>query len=294
MSFADASLVIPTTYSVPVDPPRDGHRRALARCTLVRHPGLAEITSVDEADGDLTVTWVAPAESRPLSGEVLHITADQAIRALASVAAGLAQLHDADCVHGAVGIERMWVRPDGSGAIAPGTATGTPAGDVHDFVTLLRELLPSHSVGGDLAHLLVIGSDPDPDARPSMARVAAVLDVARRRLAPPSSPPAQRRAGTCPEPAAWPGETARPSSSAPLSQATPSAKVSRARHAASAGRPSRRPSWRVTAALVGVAIAGVLVIGAARSPQAPLVCPAAATPQTPPAVSPDRSSDRSS
>lgn len=294
MSFTEASLGTPTTYSVPVEPPRDARRRALARCALVRHPGLAEITSVVEVDEGLAVTWVAPASGQPLSAGVPGPTAEGAIRALAPVAAGLAQLHDADCTHGAVSIDRVWARPDGSGVLAPGIAAGTPADDVHDLIALMRELLPSHSVGSDLAHLLVLGSDPDPDARPSMARVAAVLDLARRRLAPPSSPPAQRRAGTCPEPGSWPDETARPSSSIPLSQASPSAKVSRARHAASAGRPSRRPSWRVTAALVGVAIAGVLVIGAARSPQAPLVCPAAATPQTPPAVSPDQSSDRSS
>lgn len=293
-STTDAALAMSTTYALHLDPPRDARRRALARTSLVRHPGLAEIASVVEADDGLVVTWVAPAVARPFADSITGRTAESVIRAFASVAAGLAQLHDADCVHGAVGIERVWVRPDGSGVLAPGIAAGAPADDVHALVEVMREVLPSHSVGADLAHLLVIGGDPDPDARPSMARVAAVLDLARRRLAPPSSPPAPRRAGTCPEPGVWGDAAATPSASIPLPPPPPSVKASRARHAAPAGRLHRRPSWRAIAALAGVAVASVLVIGATRGPEAPLVCPAAATPQTPPAVSPDRWSDHSS
>ncbi|MFM8240828.1 MAG: hypothetical protein ACKOAW_11020 [Actinomycetota bacterium] len=241
------------------------------------------------------------------------------------VAAGLAQLHDADCAHGAVALDRVWVRPDGAGLIAPGIAEGVATDDIRDLVSLMRDLLPAHSVGGDLASLLIMGADPDVSARPSMARVAAILDLARRggqaapvglarrvgqaapvglarrggqaapvglarrRSAPLTSPPAQRRAGTCPEPVVFP-------------LTTPSAKVPRARHAAPAGRLPRRPTWRMVAVIAGTVAAGVLLLGAARGSDAPVVCPAASpattspttTSQMPPGQSPDRWSDRSS
>ena len=293
------------TVVVPVQQPRDSRRRALTRAAVVRHPGLADITSVHDVEIGLEVSFCPPSGARPLEIDEREWSADDVVRLLAPVAAGLAQLHDADCVHGAVTLDRVWVRPDDAGLIAPGIADGVTTDDVRDLVSLMRDLLPAHSVGADLASLLIMGTDPDASARPSMARVAAILDLARRvgqaapvglawrvgqaapvglarrRSAPLTSPPAQRRAGTCPEPVVFP-------------LTTPSAKVPRARHAAPAGRLPRRPTWRMVAVIAGTIAAGVLLLGAARGSDAPVVCPAATTSQMPPGQSPDRWSDRSS
>lgn len=291
MSSTDALPRAATVAVVhPLLPPRDAQRRVLARASAIRHPGLAEIIEVAEIDTGLQVSFALPFGAQPLPVD-LPSSPEALVRLLAPITAGLALLHDAECVHGAVSIASVYARSDGAGVLAPGSGSGAIADDVHDVVAILRDLLPSHSVGSDLAHLIVVGTDPDPSVRPSMARVAAILDLARRRLAPPTSPLAQRRAGTCPEPQP-------PLSGLPAGSPHPagSATVTRARHAAPAGRPRHRLSWRMAAALAGIAVAGVLAIGAVRSSDAPLVCPApaAATNPTPPAGWLDRSSDRSS
>ncbi|MFM7211585.1 MAG: hypothetical protein ACKOYQ_06210 [Actinomycetota bacterium] len=313
MSYTQLPDGTPMTVVVPVLSPSDSRRRALTRAAVVRHPGLVDITSVREVETGLEVSFCPPAGARQVEVDEREWAADDVVRLLAPVAAGLAQLHDADCAHGAVALDRVWVRPDGAGLIAPGIAEGVATDDIRDLVSLMRDLLPAHSVGGDLASLLIMGTDPDVSARPSMARVAAILDLARRggqaapvglarrvgqaapvglarrRSAPLTSPPAQRRAGTCPEPVVFP-------------LTTPSAKVPRARHAAPAGRLPRRPTWRMVAVIAGTVAAGVLLLGAARGSDAPVVCPAASpattspttTSQMPPGQSPDRWSDRSS
>lgn len=286
MSSTDALPRAATVAVVhPLLPPRDAQRRALARASAIRHPGLAEIIEVAEIDTGLQVSFALPFGAQPLPVD-LPSSPEALVRLLAPIAAGLALLHDAECVHGAVSIASVYARSDGAGVLAPGSGSGAAADDVHDVAAILRDLLPSHSVGSDLAHLIVVGTDPDPSVRPSMARVAAILDLARRRLAPPTSPLAQRRVGTCPDPL-QPGGSPHPAGSAT---------VTRARHAAPAGRPRHRLSWRMIAALAGIAVAGVLAIGATRTSDAPLVCPApaAATNPTPPAGWLDRSSDRSS
>lgn len=286
MSSTDALPRAATVAVVhPLLPPRDAQRRALARASAIRHPGLAEIIEVAEIDTGLQVSFTLPFGAQPLPVD-LPSSPGALVRLLAPIAAGLALLHDAECVHGAVSIASVYARSDGAGVLAPGSGSGAAADDVHDVAAILRDLLPSHSVGSDLAHLVVVGTDPDPSVRPSMARVAAILDLARRRLAPPTSPLAQRRVGTSPEPL-QPAGSPHPAGSAT---------VTRARHAAPAGRPRHRLSWRMIAALAGIAVAGVLAIGATRTSDAPLVCPApaAATNPTPPAGWLDRSSDRSS
>ncbi|MFM8773937.1 MAG: hypothetical protein ACKOFP_08920 [Actinomycetota bacterium] len=234
MSYTQLPDGTPMTVVVPVLSPSDSRRRALTRAAVVRHPGLVDITSVREVETGLEVSFCPPAGARQVEVDEREWAADDVVRLLAPVAAGLAQLHDADCTHGAVALDRVWVRPDGAGLIAPGIAEGVATDDIRDLVSLMRDLLPAHSVGGDLASLLIMGADPDVSARPSMARVAAILDLARRggqaapvglarrRSAPLTSPPTQRRAGTCPEPVVFP-------------LTTPSAKVPRARHAAPAG-----------------------------------------------------------
>ncbi|MBM3689059.1 MAG: hypothetical protein FJW80_05295 [Actinobacteria bacterium] len=281
MSYTQIPDSAPLTVVVPVLSPSDSRRQALTRAAVVRHPGLVDITSVREVETGLEVSFCPPAGARRLEVHEREWSADDVVRLLAPVAAGLAQLHDADCVHGAVTLDRLWVRLDGAGLVAPGIAHGVATDDVRDLVSLMRDLLPAHSVGGDLASLLIMGSDPDVSARPSMARVAAILGLARRRSAPLTSPPAQRRAGTCPEHVVFP-------------PTTPSAKVPRPRHAAPAGRLPRRPTWRMVALIVGTVAAGVLLLGAARGSDAPVVCPATTTSQMPPGQSPDRWSDRSS
>ena len=286
MSSTDALPRAATVAVVhPLLPPRDAQRRALARASAIRHPGLAEIIEVAEIDTGLQVSFALPFGAQPLPVD-LPSSPEALVRLLAPIAAGLALLHDAECVHGAVSIASVYARSDGAGVLAPGSGSGAAADDVHDVAAILRDLLPSHSVGSDLAHLVVVGTDPDPSVRPSMARVAAILDLARRRLAPPTSPLAQRRVGTSPEPL-QPAGSPHPAGSAT---------VTRARHAAPAGRPRHRLSWRMIASLAGIAVAGVLAIGATRTSDAPLVCPApaAATNPTPPAGWLDRSSDRSS
>ena len=286
MSSTDALPRAATVAVVhPLLPPRDAQRRVLARASAIRHPGLAEIIEVAEIDTGLQVSFALPFGAQPLPVD-LPSSPEALVRLLAPITAGLALLHDAECVHGAVSIASVYARSDGAGVLAPGSGSGAIADDVHDVVAILRDLLPSHSVGSDLAHLIVVGTDPDPSVRPSMARVAAILDLARRRLAPPTSPLAQRRVGTSPEPL-QPVGSPHPAGSA---------MVTRARHAAPAGRPRHRLSWRMIAALAGIAVAGVLAIGATRTSDAPLVCPApaAATNPTPPAGWLDRSSDRSS
>ena len=298
MSSTDALPRAATVAVVhPLLPPRDAQRRALARASAIRHPGLAEIIEVAEIDTGLQVSFALPFGAQPLPVD-LPSSPGALVRLLAPIAAGLALLHDAECVHGAVSIASVYARSDGAGVLAPGSGSGAAADDVHDVAAILRDLLPSHSVGSDLAHLVVVGTDPDPSVRPSMARVAAILDLARRRLAPPTSPLAQRRVGTSPDPLQPGGSAKPPLSGWPVGSPHPagSATVTRARHAAPAGRPRHRLSWRMIAALAGIAVAGVLAIGATRTSDAPLVCPApaAATNPTPPAGWLDRSSDRSS
>jgi hypothetical protein len=179
---------ITTLLTLPPDlVERDRVRRQALRAGAIEHPGLAPLRSADFAGDGLALTWAVPVDSHPMGSN------DDAIAVLAPIAAGLAVLHDAGVAHGGVTADAVHVS-GGRGLITGWRPGGSPADDVAALIGLLDAALPSGSVGADVVHLLVAGVDPDPDVRPSMARVASVLDSASRCASPPVSPPAQRRA----------------------------------------------------------------------------------------------------
>lgn len=272
MTISDTLTQPPTVHvNAPLEA-REHARRQLLRAAAVRHPGLAEVTQVCIDDGGVVATYAVPSNARAVQF-MPPATSTDVVRLLAPVAAGLALLHDAGLVHGAVGVDRLWRCDLLNGILGPGPGVGDAPDDVHDFAALLESLLPDRSVGGDIAHLLIVAQDPEIGVRPSMARIAAVLDAADRRLHPPVSPPAQRRASYEPE--------GRASEATPDGLPTAIAVRSqrRARHAAPVGRPAVRLSWRVIAVALGVGAVAILGLGAVSGADVPAMCPA------PPALS---------
>lgn len=275
----DACMSTPTTsittlLALPPDlVERDRVRRQAMRAGAVQHPGLASLRSVAFAGDGLALTWEIPAGSHLIASD------DDPICAVAPVAAGLALLHDAGLAHGGVRSDAVHVS-DGRGCLAAWQPGGTPEGDVLALVSMLDHWLPRGSVGADVVQVLVAGADPDPTVRPSMARVAAVLDGAARRHSPPISPPAQRRArlDDAPPPRiVEPVAATVPSRRAP--EPTSSAPRARGRHAAhraSAGAIAiPRVSWRWGLALAGGAAAALLGLSAMGSTGAAQeICPA--------------------
>lgn len=271
---------ITTLMSLPPDlVERDRVRRQALRAGAVRHPGLAPLRSAQFAGDGLALTWEVPSGSEAMSA------GDDPIAVLAPIASGLALLHDAGLAHGGVVSDAVHVS-EGLGCLTGWRPGGSAEGDVAALVALLDEWLPRGSVGADVVQVLVCGADPDPAVRPSMARLAAVLDGAARRdptPSPPISPPAQRRARLVDVP---PPHIAQPVAAAvPAHRALepiPSAPRARGRHAARrapAGSlvTSLRMPWRWGLALAGaaaVAFLGLSALGSTGSAQE--VCPAPA------------------
>lgn len=286
----DTTKTITTLLTLPPDlVERDRVRRQALRAGAVHHPGLAPLRSAAFAPEGLTLTWDVPADSREFGPD------DDAVAVLAPIASALAVLHDSGLAHGGVASDAVHVSSSQAGptqvtstrgSLAGWRPGGTPEGDVRAVVALLNSWLPSGSVGADIAHLLIAGADPDPSARPSMARLAAALEGAAARLSPPISPPAQRRArlDDAPPPRiAEPVAAAVPAHRAP--EPTASARRARGRHAArrapagptlSSAALVRVP-WRWGVALAGaaaVAFLGLSALGSSGSAQE--VCPAPA------------------
>ena len=266
MSIFETAHVATLRIPVPA-PDADRTRREVLRVSAVRHPGLCVVDEVAVTRDGVEVTYAVPDLSRPVSpGEQMEM--QDALRLIAPVAAALALLHDAGFVHGGVDIDRLWRRPDGGGVLAPGSGHGDPGDDVRDVALLLQALLPERSVGADIAQALIAGADPDTAVRPSMARMAAILDAAVRRAGPPTSPPAHRRvrASAVLPLAAEPTRPDRGGAPAP---------AGRGRHAVAApvGRFSIRPSWRLIAVLVGIGGVAYVGLGAIQGGAAPDVCP---------------------
>ena len=215
---------ITTLLSLPPDlVERDRVRRQALRVGAIEHPGLAPLRSADFAGAGLALTWAVPADSHAMD------SGDDAIAVLAPIAAGLALLHDAGVAHGGVTADAVHVS-GGRGLLTGWRPGGSPADDVADLIGLLDAALPSGSVGADVVQLLVAGVDPDQQVRPSMARVASVLDSTSRCASPPISPPAQRRARL--------DDALPPRTAPPVAAAVPQPRIAgAARH----GRLPRRP-----------------------------------------------------
>jgi hypothetical protein len=252
---------------------RDRIRRQALRVAAVRHEGLAPLREVAFAGEGLALTWELPVTSEGLVADA------SALSALAPVAAGLAQLHDAGLAHGGVSEANVHVQA-GRGVLSGWRPGGCPEGDVAALVAVIDSCLPPASVGAEIAQILIAGSDPDPAARPSMARIAAALDRAAVYAAPPISPPAHRRAHVVHEGEADTSSLRAVASPAPKSPTdlAPHPR-GRGRHAASPGPRaatalSIRVPWRWGVALAGVAAAaflGMSALGSAGSAQG--ICP---------------------
>lgn len=262
---------------------RDRIRRQALRVGAVRHEGLAPLREAAFAGEGLALTWEIPIDAEPLAAGV------DALAALAPVAAGLAQLHDAGLAHGAVTHASVHVHA-GLGVLSGWRPGGGPERDVADLVALLDTCLPPGSVGADVAQMLIAGADPDPASRPSMARIAAVLERASRMSFAVTSPPAHRRARVDDAPLetrAIPSvRTAAPVIDRPARQRAVRDSTRRGRHAAHAApaRPLRltggRMPWRWGVAIGGAAAAAFLgfsALGSAGSAQE--TCPAPASAQ---------------
>jgi len=253
---------------------RDRVRRQALRVGAVRHDGLAPLREVAFAGEGLALTWEIPAESARME------VGDAALVALAPVAAGLALLHDAGLAHGGITGDCVHVHA-GRGVLSGWRPGGTPEDDVTDLVALLDACLPPASVGAEVATMLIAGSDPDPAARPTMARLAAALERAAAASAALISPPAHRRARLTEAPPPRPVEPRDTRDAAHRSDPLPG----RGRHAAPrapAGARSLpvagiRMTWRWGIALGGAALAaflGLSALGASGSAQE--ICPAPA------------------
>lgn len=268
-----AITTLTTLIALPPDlVERDRVRRQALRVGGVRHEGLALLKEAAFAGEGLALTWQVPADDEGLD------IGDGTLAALAPIAAGLALLHDAGLAHGGVTADAVHVHL-GRGVLSGWRPGGTLEGDVTALVALIGEHLPPASVGADVAQMLIAGSDPDPGARPSMARLAAVLARAADARVPYVSPPAHRRAR--------PSETPppRPAEIGPAQAAVrrPDPSPGRGRHAARrapAGTRSASPTavrlpWRWGVAAVGVAAAAFLgfsALGSVGSAQE--MCPA--------------------
>ncbi|MBM3685688.1 MAG: hypothetical protein FJW85_01610 [Actinobacteria bacterium] len=251
---------------------RDRVRRQALRVGALRHDGLAPLREAAFAGEGLALTWEIPAESARLE------MGDAAIAAIAPIAAGLALLHDAGLAHGGITGDCVHVH-SGRGILSGWRPGGTPEGDVADLIALMDTCLPSASVGAEVATMLIAGSDPDPAARPTMARLAAALERAAAASAALISPPAHRRARPSEAPPPRPAEPRAPREAAHRSEPV----VGRGRHAvrrAPAGtrslpRVGIRMTWRWGIALGGAALAGFLGLSAlGSSGSAQEICPA--------------------
>lgn len=251
---------------------RDRVRRQALRVGAVHHEGLAPLREAAFAGEGLALTWEVPLDNEGLPRD------DGVIAALAPIAAGLALLHDAGLAHGGIAETSVHVQL-GRAVLSGWRPGGTPEGDVTDLVALVDAHLPSASVGADVAQVLIAAADPDPAARPSMARVAAVLARAADARLPHTSPPALRRARLGEAPPPRPAEAG----AAPAT-ARPAVPIQgRGRHAARrapAGNPSAslgrmRVPWRwvvAAAGAVAAAFLGFSALGSAGSAQE--ICPA--------------------
>jgi hypothetical protein len=281
------------TTLIPLPPDlveRDRVRRQAQRAGAVSHPGLARLQEVTFAGEGLALVWEIPcADDTPLETPVSVVTA------LAPIAAGLATLHDAGLAHGGIAPSAIHLC-EGHGVLSGWRPGGTPAGDVRDLTAVLEAWLPPASVGADIAQIIIAVHDPDPQARPSMAKLAAALDRAARsgtpghptaadaRGTPPISPPAHRRAriAQAPPPRHADVEAAAVPPLRTLSpQSVPAG--ARGRHAARrspAGSPALswtgiRVPWRWGLAFAGTVAAvffGFTAVGSAGSAQE--ICPA--------------------
>lgn len=246
---------------------RDRVRRQALRAGAVEHPGLAPLRSAAFAGDGLALTWEIPAGSRGVTD------GDDVLAVLAPVAAGLALLHDAGLAHGGIAPDAVHVW-SGRGILTGWRPGGSAPDDVARLAALLESWLPSASVGGDLVPILIAGCDPDPAARPTMARLASAIEAAARHSSflPPPSPPAQRRArvdDAIPVRATGEGAAVHPARRG--RHAAPGGSAARAR----APRGSRRLPWRWGVALAGTAAAaflGLSALGGVGSAQQ--VCPA--------------------
>ncbi|MFZ4510608.1 MAG: hypothetical protein ACOYNJ_06570 [Candidatus Nanopelagicales bacterium] len=251
---------------------RDRVRRQALRVAAVRHEGLSPLREVAFAGEGLALTWEIPVESESL------VMGEGALAALAPVAAGLALLHDAGLAHGGISQGSLHVH-DGRGVLCGWQPGGTPEADVHDLVALLHACLPPSSVSADVAHLLIAGADPDPETRPSMAKVAAVLEHASAVHAPLISPPAHRRARIGEAPPPRPAESLA-ADVAPRRSVTATVRGRHAARRAPAGTPGARLAgvrmpWRWGIAIAGTALAGFLGLSAMGSAgSAQQMCPA--------------------
>ena len=251
---------------------RDRIRRQALRVGAVRHEGLAPLKEAAFAGEGLALTWEVPLDDEGLG------TGDGVLAALAPIAAGLALLHDAGLAHGGVTASSVHVHL-GRGILSGWRPGGTPEADVTDLVSLIDAYLPSASVGADVAQILIAGSDPDPSARPSMARIAAALARAADARLPHISPPAHRRARLGEAPPPRPAETG----STPVAALPTSPAPGRGRHAArrasagtrSASLTGMRVPWRWGMAAAGAVVAAFLGFSALGSTgSAQEICPA--------------------
>ena len=251
---------------------RDRVRRQALRVGAVRHEGLAPLREAAFAGEGLALTWEVPFDAEAIS------RGDEVLAALAPIAAGLALLHDAGLAHGGITADSVHVHL-GRGILSGWRPGGTPEGDVSDLVTLIDDYLPSASVGADVAQVLIAGADPDPAARPSMARIAGVLTRAADARLPQISPPAHRRARLGEAPPPRPAEMGAVKAAA----RSPLPAQGRGRHAArraSAGTRSAslggaRLPWRwgvAAAGVVAAAFLGFSALGSSGSAQE--ICPA--------------------
>ncbi len=276
------TTTITTLLALPPDlVERDRVRRQALRVGAVRHDGLASLREVAFAGEGLALTWEIPGEREGL------VHGEGVLAALAPVAAGLALLHDAGLAHGGVSEASVHVQA-GRGVLSGWRPGFSPEGDVAALVALIDSFLPSASVGAEIAQILIAGADPDPVARPSMARVAAALDRASVDVAPPISPPAppisppaHRRAHVVHDGEATISSKPAVALSGPRIVTGPAPHPrGRGRHAASSGPRaatalSIRLPWRWGVAFAGVAAAaflGMSALGSAGSAQE--ICPA--------------------
>ena len=156
---------------------RDRHRRTCQRMARILHPALAPLREVTIVSAGLALEIDVPEGATLLPSSM---SGPEVLAMLAPVAAGLAHLHDAGFASGAVARDCLRRRPDGSGVLIGWQPDAQAHDDVADLADLLAQLLPEGSVGADVVSVMVCGADPDPGARPSMARMAAALDLAAR------------------------------------------------------------------------------------------------------------------
>lgn len=266
----DASMTTFTTL-IPLPPDlvhRDRVRRQALRAGTIHHEGLAALRDAAFASEGLALTWEIPAGARACDEDMTD--AAEILRIMTPIAAGLAVLHDAGLAHGGVSTSAIF-HDHGVGILAGWLPGGDAAQDVRDVVSVLYAWLPSASVGADIAQVLIMGADPDPTVRPTMAKLAAALERASDRALPPTSPPAHRRARVAETQAPPPRPISPPEAAPPRS--------SRGRHAARrvpAGRSTgegRSVPWRWGLAGLGAAMAAFLGFTAVGS--AEVMCPAA-------------------